>query len=155
MRRRHRSLRRRLTERERAALAGHFGARTLEGAWIAEVARIELWISPRLGRWAQRAAARRGGRVALSPAGLTLGNLVLVERDVPDRHSLLFHELVHVVQFARLGRGGFLARYLAEWAAAGWDVGAIPMERDAYELQRRFERGERFDAEAEVARRLG
>ncbi len=68
----------------------------------------------------------------------------------------VFHELVHVVQYRRLGVEGFLGRYLSEWAAGGFRYGAIGLERDAFELERRFvvEPGRPFAVEPEVARRL-
>lgn len=146
--------RRVLTARERERMAPYFDARLLEGVRVAEVERIELWVSRGIGRWVQGAVGRRGGRVAASPAGLTLGDLVLVSGGVADPESLLFHELVHVVQFEVLGLAGFAGRYLAEWAAGGGRVDAIPMERDAYELQARFDAGEVFSVREQVARRL-
>ena len=51
-------------------------------------------------------------------------------------------------------RRRFLREYLSSWAAAGWSYHDIPLEEMAYELQARFDAGERFDAEAEVRRRL-
>ncbi|HZW08519.1 MAG TPA: hypothetical protein VFF69_01320 [Phycisphaerales bacterium] len=151
MRRRHRLGRRPLTEAELERLGRYFSPELLARVRVVEVRRIELWGSGRV----RSIAARRGGRVATRPAGLTLDDLVLVIDNAADRGSLLFHELVHVAQFARLGRRGFAARYLTEWWNAGRDVGRIDMERDAYELQARFEHGEAFSVEAEVARRLG
>jgi len=49
--------------------------------------------------------------------GMTLGHHVLLVRD-SDRSGqsmLLAHELVHVGQFARAGRIGFLVRYLRDY----------------------------------------
>jgi hypothetical protein len=51
--------------------------------------------------------------------GMTLGRVVLVKRDgMADRtgrRTLLAHELVHVRQYAELGRVRFLGRYLAAY----------------------------------------
>jgi hypothetical protein len=71
--------------------------------------------------------------------------------------STLFHELVHVEQARQLGPRAFVERYVRGWWENGRRYGAIPLERDAYALERRFraERGTPFDVAAEVARRLG
>ena len=64
--------------------------------------------------------------------------------------SLLFHELVHVVQFRLLGIIKFSRLYVRGFLSGGGYYG-IPLEQCAYELERRFER-ERlpFDVENEV-----
>jgi len=69
---------------------------------------------------------------------------------------LVFHELVHVVQFDELGPERFLARYLDEWVAAGFRYERIGLELDACALQRRFESApsEPFDAREETRRLL-
>jgi hypothetical protein len=41
-----------------------------------------------------------------------------------------------------LGVPAFAGRYVEGWAQSGFDYFAIPLERQAYELQNRFERGE-------------
>ena len=69
--------------------------------------------------------------------------------------GLLFHELVHVVQYRRLGIAEFVTRYIRGWAENGYDYHAIPLERDAYRLQERYERNpeQPFSVSEEVARR--
>lgn len=52
-------------------------------------------------------------------------------------NSLLFHELVHVVQYAQLGVKEFGARYVSGFVTGGGYDG-IPLEKNAYELERRF-----------------
>lgn len=59
-------------------------------------------------------------------------------RDPPPL-SLLFHELVHVVQFEVLGVERFLRRYVEGYLEHGQVYGAIPLEAHAYELQRRYD----------------
>lgn len=144
-----------LSEAERSSLAGHYSESLLRRVRITEVDRIDLWAP--LSRLGEHLAKRAGG-VVVSPAGLALDDLIVVAT-VPaakiSRASLLFHEMVHVVQWAALGRRRFLREYLSSWAAAGWSYHDIPLEEMAYELQARFDAGERFDAEAEVRRRLG
>ena len=142
-----------LTSEEVGAFEGYFSVALLRRVRVAEVERIELW-APFGG--IGRRLARRGGVVG-SPAGLALDDLVVVATGAGakvDRASLLFHEMVHVVQWAVLGRAQFLREYVGSWAAAGWSYWGIPLEAMAYEMQGRFDAGERFDAEREVRRRL-
>ncbi|MDJ0937650.1 MAG: hypothetical protein QNI93_19870 [Kiloniellales bacterium] len=71
--------------------------------------------------------------------------------------GLLLHELVHVVQSRLLGIGGFIHSYVTGWAAAGFVYGAIRPEREAFDLQHRFEREPQshFCVRTLVSRRLG
>lgn len=92
--------------------------------------------------------------------GVTFMDTILIaaERVRPAaRLSLLFHECVHVVQYRLLGLEGFVAAYARGWVASGGQYREIPLERDAYELQRHFRTAPRvpFPVEAEVAARLG
>lgn len=65
--------------------------------------------------------------------GMTLGRFVLVKRDgMADRtgrRKLLAHELVHVRQFAELGRVRFLRRYLL---AYGQNLARLRRHEAAY-----------------------
>jgi len=63
---------------------------------------------------------------------------------------LLFHEMVHVVQYRRLGVKAFARLYVKGFFAAGGYHG-IPLERCALEMEERFLTAmEPFDVEAEV-----
>jgi hypothetical protein len=53
--------------------------------------------------------------------------------------SLLFHELVHVVQYDIMGSRGFVEAYLRGWVENGLIYERIPAEMEAYKLQREFE----------------
>lgn len=64
--------------------------------------------------------------------------------------SLLFHEMVHVVQYRLLGVTEFARLYVRGFLRAGSYV-EIPLERCAYDLEFRFEvEGVPFDVEREV-----
>ena len=66
-----------------------------------------------------------------------------------DDESLHFHELIHVVQWQVLGPKAFLLIYAADLAARG--SLHSPLERMAYDHQRRFDAGESpYSVEAEV-----
>ena len=69
--------------------------------------------------------------------------------------GLLFHELVHVVQYRILGVAEFVTRYVRGWAENGYRYEAIPLERDAYELQHRYEANpnQPFSVREEVTQR--
>lgn len=94
-------------------------------------------------------------------AGITFEDTILLsDRWMPPGASLaplLFHELVHVVQYETLGVPMFVERYVQGWAQNGFQYAAIPLERDAYELQARFEAQPHraFSVRAEVRHRLG
>ncbi len=66
--------------------------------------------------------------------------------------ELLFHEFVHVVHYRQLGVERF-ARLYVEGFLKGGSYEKIPLERNAYALQSRFESSpnERFSVEDEVA----
>lgn len=68
--------------------------------------------------------------------------------------STLFHELVHVTQYRVLGLKRFAQLYVRGFLQGGGYRG-IPLERQAYELGRRFQRqpGTIFSVEEEVIRR--
>src|SRR5262249_13070179 len=51
--------------------------------------------------------------------------------------SLLFHELVHVVQYAQLGNREFASRYVNGYIKGG-SYEEIPLEKNATELEERF-----------------
>jgi hypothetical protein len=90
--------------------------------------------------------------------GITFQDTVLISqaRTIPDPAALLFHELVHVVQYDVLGVDEFVRQYVRGYAAADFDYFAIPLERAAFECQQRFEAAPHavFSVRDEVTRRL-
>jgi hypothetical protein len=55
----------------------------------------------------------------------------------PLTERTLFHELVHVVQYAKLGLDAFAAKYVMGFLKGG-SYEAIPLEMNAYRLDERF-----------------
>lgn len=55
----------------------------------------------------------------------------------PYDNRLLFHELVHVIQYQKLGLAQFAAKYVKGFLSGG-SYAAIPLELNAYELDARF-----------------
>jgi hypothetical protein len=88
--------------------------------------------------------------VSLAEA-LTLDCLI-ASNETPRLHTLV-HELIHAIQYRALGIDAFACRYVAEYLSFGYEQ--MPLEGAATELAARFARGERFQAEAEVAHFLG
>ena len=133
------------------ALAPFFPAATLEAARLAVVDRL---LEPRLVALGRRLGL---GIVALEEIlGITYVDTIVVPGAGSGEVPLptLFHELVHVEQARQLGTRAFVERYARGWLEGGYR--AIPLERDAYALERRYRAapGEPFDVAAEVARRL-
>jgi hypothetical protein len=92
-------------------------------------------------------------------AAVTLVDTILVsEREPPtasEEMPLLFHELVHVVQYDLLGLEEFVTQYVRGWASNGFQYSRIPLERWAYELDARFRIGApAFSVAAEITRQL-
>jgi len=70
---------------------------------------------------------------------------------VPLSTELLFHELVHVVQYQKLGLADFAGKYVRGFLIGG-SYEAIPLEMNAYQLAARFPAApiNPFSVEAEV-----
>jgi hypothetical protein len=141
-----------LSTGDRAALDPFFPSATLDDVRVAVVPAIP---GPPL------AGFLRGLGLATADfarvVGITFADTIVVAERLKGAPLLatLFHELVHVEQMRRLGLAGFMRRYVEGWLATG-RYAAVSLERDAYDLQRRFERAPRepFDVAAEVAVRL-
>jgi len=75
--------------------------------------------------------------------GITFIDTIVISQDHmpsgPVPLSLVFHELVHVVQYDLVGVDEFVSRYVGGWFAHGQEYSLIPIERQAYELQARYE----------------
>jgi hypothetical protein len=82
---------------------------------------------------------------------ITFVDTVISHELLTDR--LLFHELVHVVQYEKLGVPEFATKYVMGFLRSG-SYKAIPLEMNAYELGARFAAAptKTFSVEAEVER---
>ncbi len=146
-----------LTTEEKAAFAGFFDAQTLDSAQIKNVPVIQ---NPEF--YGQLSALGVSTPLDFTMmAGITFEDTILISvtRTLPSTPfaPLLFHELVHVVQYETLGLQGFVVQYIRGWEQNGFQYAAIPLEHDAYELQSRYESQpqQAFSVRAEVRRRLG
>ena len=144
-RRRHLPSARALHDHERQTLEGYFDPDLLASVRICEVERVSR-------PWFIRPLAWLGVSLDMdfrSAAGITFGDLVLISdlgkgHDVPA--ALLFHELVHVLQYRALGIEGFAQTYVQGWLRNGRAYMAIPLEQEAYALEGRFRTEEHFRA---------
>ncbi|MDX1623704.1 MAG: hypothetical protein R3199_06960 [Gemmatimonadota bacterium] len=121
---------------ERSALEPHFAGEVLDRARVRRVPAIEPpSLLSALGRLGLDLPLT-GGRIQ----GIAFDDTILLLERIPPRANLplLFHELVHVAQYRLLGIRGFVERYVRGWIENGGRYRDIPLERIAYELQRRF-----------------
>jgi hypothetical protein len=134
-----------LPEETIATLQGYFDAVDLERACIVIADPLPISDPP------FAAAVHRLGfdfpSVALT-AAITFDHVIVSrERMSP---ALLFHELVHVVQYRLLGVSAFAYQYVQGFLSGGSYHG-IPLEGCAFALERRFVTESRpFRVEAEV-----
>jgi hypothetical protein len=75
--------------------------------------------------------ARRVGLLNADTGGLTAVYGVIVRRDCANNLRLLAHEFVHVAQYERLGREGFLQEYIQQIAAHGYLNAPFELEAEA------------------------
>jgi hypothetical protein len=120
----------------RRALAPHFTPETLDSARMVRVPVVE---NPDFYAELDQAPMDLG-----DSAGITYGDTILISElyvPGPPPPGLVFHELIHVVQYSILGIPEFATRYVRGWAENGFEYLRIPLEAQAYALQRRFEDG--------------
>jgi hypothetical protein len=92
---------------------------------LLKVARIPIPENPAL-----RDAANALQLISPRTGGLTLRYGIFIRADCWDDRRLVFHELVHTLQYERLGGfQEFLRQYLFECITVGYP--AAPMEREA------------------------
>ena len=76
-------------------------------------------------------------------AGITYIDTVLIsERYLTNQSQwlpLIFHELVHIVQYEVLGVQKFMEQYVFGWANHGFSYASIPLENDAFDLAAKYE----------------
>ncbi len=151
-RNRHRPAARPLTENEKVAMKVFFPDHVLDVARIRHVPFIE---NPDF-YGDLRAMGIPEPLDFREVEGITFVDTILVSEarhpHSPPQLGLVFHELVHVVQYAALGVSDFVERYVRGWDKWGRVYDKIPLERHACALQDRFERDPNrgFDVEAIV-----
>jgi len=107
-------------------LAQRVGVAHPEEVRVLSVPRIPLPSHPRV-----KQLARRTGLLNADTGGLTVGYGVIVRRDCANNLRLLAHEFVHVAQYERLGKVGFLQEYIQRIAAHGYPNAPFELEAEA------------------------
>ena len=74
-------------------------------------------------------------------AGLTAGRGVIIRLDCTRNLRLLTLEFVHIAQYERLGREGFLQQYIQQIAAHGYPNAPFELEAEAKAIQARPDAG--------------
>lgn len=78
-------------------------------------------------------AATEFGFGTESELARTIGSVILLKPSASHDPVVLQHELVHISQIERLGRAGFIERYLSELFIVGY--ARAPLELEAYAKQ--------------------
>lgn len=153
---RHRRHARMLTAQEKGALVGFFEDSTLDTARVKCVPIIE---NP--GFYHDVPIQQRPSLIDFTQmAGITFVDTILISHkhhtQDPPSPSLLFHELVHFVQYGLLGRDAFVEQYVLGWIQSAGTYDCIPLERQAFDLEGRYtnQPHAHFSVEAEVRRLL-
>lgn len=119
----------------RERLAAYFAAETLDRAGVTEVDGI--------GDPPFYADLFRQGLTNLivfrNMLGITFDDTIVIDRKKKPSgrayDALLFHELVHVAQYQRLGIDRFLHHYVTSWYESGLRYEGIRLEKQAYALE--------------------
>lgn len=113
-------------------LAACFPKEVLDRAKVVTVPRVPFPPVDRFG------LPEFGGMQQMSFAGITFKDTFFVQQG-QESESLHFHELIHVIQWGRLGVDNFLLAYGLGLIQFGYEQS--PLEKMAYTLQRSFEQG--------------
>lgn len=139
-----------LTPEERRALTAHFSAQVLDDARLRVIA---VGQDP----WWLKLYAALGGRLDMRfdrAAGITFGSLIVISEAAAKGgidSALIFHEMVHVVQYQALGIDGFARSYAEGWLTHDRVYRRIPHEAEAYGLEEQFRRGRAFTVVTRLA----
>jgi hypothetical protein len=123
-----------LSVKQKAAMAGFFAPEVLNET------RLTVLVDRRVANPDFYPMLRAMGFTNLpdeaSMAAITFSDTVVAHQAFDD--VLLFHELVHVEQYRQLGIPKFADLYVRGFLSGGGYEG-IPLERNAYELEHRYE----------------
>ena len=124
-----------LNQNQKTTMQAFFPESTLDSARIVVLAGERVSNPPFYGK-----LIRMGFDAGSLPNFALMSAITFVDTVVshePFTNRVLFHELVHVVQYEKLGLMEFAAKYVRGFLNGG-SYAAIPLERNAYELDGRF-----------------
>jgi hypothetical protein len=130
-----------LTDDEKKLLQGYYDNKILDKVRLAAVDRIS---NPTF----YTELVKSGNPILdiSGSAGITCIECIVIRKefrkDFPAWNSILFHELVHVVQYGILGSKRLIEAYLTAWSQNGYSYDRIPFEMQARRLEIRFDRRE-------------
>jgi hypothetical protein len=125
----------RLNENEMAATRPFFSPSVLASVRLAVLTDRHVANPPFYGQLVQMGFDPEGLPNFSRMAAITFMDTVVSHE--PFTARLLFHELVHVVQYEKLGLREFANKYVRGFLAGG-SYEAIPLEMNAYGLDSRF-----------------
>ena len=136
-----------LSDAQRAAMQPFFPAAVLDSARLC-VLRGTRVPNPSMYAMAKMMGIRNLPDFA-DMAAITFVDVIVAHEDFPD--ALLFHELVHVTQFAQMDLKEFAARFVNGFIQGG-SYEEIPLEMHAYLLEDRFSKdpSQAFSVDEEV-----
>jgi hypothetical protein len=131
-----------LSNEEKSLLGGYFDERILG---LTRITTVERMSNPEF--YGELAKLGISDPIDFTQAvGFTLADDVLIckyfEHSPSSWISILFHEMVHVVQCDILGLRRLIELYIETWAKNGHQYVSVPFERQAYTLENKFARGE-------------
>ena len=126
-----------LTDAQRSAMQPFFSAAILDTARLC-VLRGTRVSNPSMYPMAKMMGIRNLPDFAEMTA-ITFVDVIVSHQEFTD--ALLFHELVHVVQYAQMDMKEFAARFVNGFIQGG-SFEEIPMEKMAHELEGRFSQGD-------------
>jgi hypothetical protein len=128
-----------LSQNHRAAMHPFFPASTLESARVAVLAGERVSNPHFYGELLKMGFEASALPSFADMAAITYLDTVVFNEPVTGR--VLFHELVHVVQYEKLGLTKFAAKYVRGFLSGG-SYEANPLEMNANELDGRFATGQ-------------
>jgi hypothetical protein len=136
-----------LTDAQRNAMQPFFPAAALDSARLCVLHGTRV-LNPPMYAMAKMMGIRNLPDFA-DMAAITFVDVIVSHQEFTD--ALLFHELVHVVQYAQMGVKEFAARFASGFVQGG-TFEEIPVEKFASVLEARFSQsgGERFSVDDEV-----
>jgi len=124
-------------------LPHYFSQRTLDETRIVFCDPVP---QPPIDQWRLSGADEFQSVVAF---GATYLDTIFINKQEADNHAMIFHELVHAVQWRTLGTNRFLIIYGFDLLA--FDYIRSPLEQMAFTMQARYDADEPFDAESQIA----
>jgi hypothetical protein len=120
--------------RESGRVLTAFESNLAQNVGVAHPAEVRILSVPEIPPPAHprvKQLAQRVGLLTADTGGLTAAYGVIARFDCANSPRLMAHEFVHVAQYERLGREGFLQEYIRQIAAHGYQNAPFELEAEA------------------------